>query len=66
MKNFSFVLHYIEGNRHETRQHTESFESVADAQIRARAILKEAKRDGLAVMQIDVYEIITKHVVSYQ
>lgn len=66
MKRFSFVLHYSKNNRHMTDSHEESYENITAAKVRALSILKEAKRDGVDVIWIDVYEITAKHVASYQ
>ena len=65
MKRFSFVLHYSKNDRHMTDSHEESYESITDAKLRALAILREAKRDGVDVIWIDVYEITAKRIVSY-
>lgn len=46
MKRFLFSLWYVgKDNRKQVESHEESFECQADAQVRARAILNEAKRD---------------------
>lgn len=69
MKRFLFSLWYVgKDNRKQVESHEESFECHADAQVRARAILNEAKRDKCG-LQIDLYEKrgnAWKHIVSYQ
>lgn len=69
MKRFLFSLWYVgKDNRKQVESHEESFECQADAQVRARAILNEAKRDKCG-LQIDLYEKrgnAWKNIVSYQ
>ena len=65
MKRYLFELHCVT----KTNYHHEMFECDADAQIRARKILGEGKRDANAFM-ISVYGKNKsgdwKHIVSYQ
>lgn len=65
MKRYLFELHCV----NETNYHHEMFECDADAQIRAREILREAKRDVNAFI-ISIYQKNNsgdwKHIVSYQ
>ena len=65
MKRYLFELHCTTG----TNYHHEMFECNADAQVRARKILTEAKRDANAFM-ISVYGKNNvgdwKYIVSYQ
>lgn len=70
MKRFLFSLWRVENGHKNVESHEESFESCADAMMRARSILKEAKRDGCGI-QIDLYEKLPansgwRHAVSYQ
>lgn len=71
MKRFLFSLWYVGQDGHkQVESHEESFECLADAQVSARAILNEAKRDRCGI-QIDLYEKLPansgwRHAVSYQ
>lgn len=68
MNRFLFTLWVIERGQKSPKTHEENHETLADAMMRARAILNEAKRDGCG-MQIDLYQSVTlgwKHCVSYQ
>lgn len=66
MKKYVFTLWYIENDRKQENTHEEEHECNADAMMRAREILSEAKRDKKDVMQIDVFEKKLSHIVSYQ
>jgi hypothetical protein len=65
MKRYLFELHCV----NETVYHHEMFECDADAQIRARKILNDSKRDGVGFM-ISLYSKNKAgdwhHIVSYQ
>lgn len=65
MKRYLFELHCLT----ETRYHNEMFQCDADAQIRARKILTDAKRDKVGFL-ISLYGKNNsgdwKHIVSYQ
>jgi hypothetical protein len=64
MKEYLFVVHYVKDGRGATEKHTENFSCDADAMVRGREILKEAKRDINAYM-VSVHRLERIHVVSY-
>ena len=64
--NYLFALQVIKNDgKMNIVSHTEEQECDADAMVRARKVLKEARRDGARVLQIDLYNNGRKHVVSY-
>ena len=64
MKKYLFVIHYVKDGRGAVKKHTEEFSCDADAMVRSREILREAKRDINAYM-VSVHRLERIHVASY-